>query len=194
MNKMFLSAALVCSTIISFAQTSIYLKGGVNVSEVHVNAPPKIKYNIDPTVGFRLGAYFVPNASGKTNLVTHVEFSQRGFLDGGSTVVRLNYLVCSFLFSYSPAPSIGLELGPTFGVRLSATADGNDITDVYDTVFDAGATGGIRGNVSKRVALYAHYYYGLTKVDETFFGRDSAKEYNRVLGLGVGVKVNKIHE
>jgi hypothetical protein len=195
MNKLLLFLALACTTLVSFAQTSIGIKGGINLNNIKVKAPSNVKYEIGQSMGFHVGAFFIPKTDGLTTFVTELQFSQRGYKEksGDDETIKLSYLECSFLFSYWPVKQLGIDIGPSFSCLLSAKMEGKDIDNIYDTPLDIGVKAGIRGYVSPRLSLIAHYYYGLTNIDEVKMSNISIKEYNRVISLGVGMIVNKVH-
>jgi hypothetical protein len=207
MKKIF-TLLLIHLSFFSFAQVSVGVKGGLNLSSIAVKNDPSgdflKKENIKTSVGFHAGVYLQVPLSAKFSLMPELQFTKRGFKYNESdpqpnTRVNLNYLELPVLLSYSPIEWLGVDLGPNAAYCVSAKIK----TDGYsgsgsadpDNKIDFSIAGGVRVRINQKISALGRYNYGLTTVYEIKFrglmneDLGSVKTYHRNVQFGMSYKL-----
>jgi Outer membrane protein beta-barrel domain len=193
MVKIVFAVILMLLSWSTYAQLNWGLKAGLNVSNIHAADLPTYFDAFKPSVGFHIGLFGGIKMTDKISVSPELLFTTRGVRSENSRVT-LSYVEMPLALIYSPLRVISVEVGPSVSFKVAARAkEGGtsiDISDEYTKNVDVGANLGVRGNLLETLSVYCRYYYGMSKVDETFFmtvngDEFTTKEYNRSLQLGV---------
>jgi hypothetical protein len=204
MKKIF-TLLLIHLSFFSFAQVSVGVKGGLNLSRLATENDASAGFleeeNIKTFVGFHAGMYLQVPLADKLSLIPELQFTKRGFVyDDGRprTRTNLNYLELPVLVSYSPIEWLGIDLGPTAAYFVSAKikSDGHSAGNADpDNKFDLSISGGVRVRINQKISVLGRYNYGLTTVYEISFrginneDLGSAKTYHRNIQFGMSYKL-----
>lgn len=193
--------ALLFSAVICFAanaQPQWGLRAGMNFNEIDIGDTPSISVGyFRKNVGFHVGGFgefgLIKNLSAHVGL----QYIQKGANSSDydtrpstNTRINLHYIEAPVLISYKIFKIINLEAGPSISCLLSATetpADSSkDLDQIFSNDFDFGLNGGMRIAVYKNVALWARYYYGLTR-PATFSYLPTTSYDSKIKNLQVGL-------
>lgn len=178
-KKILLISILLLSLEETTGQVKYGVKAGVNVNTTNTfikDAPSWVDYenDVENTVGFHAGFFFVIDLGEKFSFRPELEYIQKGYRYNYIDLtqkVTLNYVDLPLLFSYKIANKFYVEAGPAFGYLFSSKSD-NDIfvppSEIYKLKFEVAALGGLRYTLFKNFNITARYNLGLTDLtDET---------------------------
>lgn len=177
------------------AQKSFGLKGGLNLAKFHVSASAygqSASASSDNLTSFSAGLYFSSKFNENWGFQSEILYSGQGGSANGSGDLNLNYMLFPFMVKYYPAPSVSLQVGPQFGLLMSATAAGQNVISEMNT-FDFDVNFGIGVALSDGVELGFRYVLGLTNIiKDTGAGSGiSISTTNQVMQFTVAFRLNK---
>ena len=149
-------------------QAHFGLKGGVNISQLHINDNPET----DSKVGIHAGILVHIHASQtwalQPELIYSLEGAQRKIGDSKVTY-NLNYLNVPVLLQYMFSNGFRLEGGPQIGFLLSAKTKTGSVTvnnnSIKSTAFSIPL--GLGYLTSSGVGLDARYVFGLSNIHDS---------------------------
>jgi hypothetical protein len=180
---------LIC--IISFSQTRLGVKGGLNIAKAkNLTASPQERYS------FHAGVNFQRALVKKFFLQPELLYSSKGHSftsdfassDGAN---RLNYFSIPVLLGYRVDDKLAILFGPEFNYLLkSAVRYDRSVTDFTTQYprFDAGVDLGVAYKITKKLSAELRYYYGFNTLYYTDFAgvkHDEIKGANRTFQAGV---------
>ena len=203
MKLLFLAGLLVIAVSNSTAQTLLGVTAGANYSTARVYDGNNIR-----TVEYRPGAHFGLHVNtvfeNKLHFNPTIAYNSRGFtVKSDSSDIDQ---VSNTLHYISLAPILGFEIGsqsnafiisagPILGIAISGKQK-SEVAGVTSTsslhfststdygLFDLGMQGGI-GYRFNKLLLQAHYYYGLTNINNNE-EKDKRNIRNRSFGIQLG--------
>ncbi len=169
MKKLFFLTIAASITCVAGAQIQFGVKGGLNLGTVSVSAQQTgLSYGMQPS--FHLGALVYVPLFMNFGLQPELLYSGEGFKAtymGSAAHEHLNYVNIPVLFKYKDPSGFFAEIGPQFGVLISAKekADGTS-TDVKDQLKTAAVSGalGIGYLSSLNIGADLRYTLGLTNI------------------------------
>ena len=193
MRTIILVMALLLEVTLLFGQVSFGLKGGVNLNGTSVDGGPTALGNLETksTMAFHVGVFSTIGLSENFYLIPELQYIQKGYKTSYSSKEDksiLSYVEILVLVGFYPIKRLGIELGPTAGLNVSAKVKRQkDITvDIKEIIepFEMGLIGGIRYDISDKVSATVRYFRGLTQTSRYFFTEDGvngilSKFYNR---------------
>ena len=156
----------------SFAQFSIGVKGGVNLTKIDGKS-----FRDEFKTGYHLGGFAnIPIGGGlgiqpevlfnqyKTRTADNLSGAVQPALDG-NTDIKLNYLTIPVLLTYRLAGPLTLQAGPQFGVLLDQSK--NLVQNGQDAFKkgDFSMLGGVQLNLLK-LKLTGRYFVGLNNIND----------------------------
>lgn len=205
MKKILLALPFLLISVYSFGQLSLGVKAGLNVNDIAIkDPPPGGDDGIEATIGFHVGVYGKIAISKKFSFIPELQFSQRGYkfplITSSDSRVNMNYLELPLLLSYAPVEFLNIDLGSTIAYKISTVLKSDGMSrkmgDDFDEDLDIGITGGLRFNVSEKIAIIGRYYYGVSSLFELHLrddynnalGRITARNRNVQVGLSYKIK------
>lgn len=190
--KIPLLAALLVLAQISFAQFSIGVKGGANITKIDGRSFSdefKYGYHLGGFATIGLGGRFAIQPEVLLNQVqskTGTEFNDlyQPVIDGNENI-KLNYLSIPLLLNYKVLPFLSLQAGPQFGILLDQ--DKNLLQNGKEA-FDKGdfsMLGGAQINLGK-LRLNGRYVVGLNNIND-IDNQDRWKNQGFQLSLGLAI-------
>jgi hypothetical protein len=176
--KLSLIALLLIISSGANAQFKFGLGGGVNLANVSGDIS-----NNESLTGFNGGIMMEIKLPVKIGIEADVLYSLKGSSLGGNDM-KLSYIDIPLVLKIYSLKVISFQLGPQYSVLASATYDGNDIKELYESS-DISAVAGIGVDVSK-LHVSARYNFGLTSIDAT-----GGNLKNNMLTLSVGLWLKK---
>ncbi|HEV7331258.1 MAG TPA: porin family protein [Flavisolibacter sp.] len=191
-RKLPLFVALLVLAQVSFAQFSIGIKGGANITKIDGRSfSDEFKY------GYHLGGFATIGLGGKFAIQPEVLLNQvqsktgTEFEDiyqpalGGNENIKLNYLSIPLMVNYKLLPFLSLQAGPQFGILLDQNKDllqnGRDAFDKGDFSM----LGGAQINLGK-LRFSGRYVVGLNNIND-IDNQDKWKNQGFQLSLGLGI-------
>lgn len=166
MNRIILPLLACMIFGIGNAQSTRYgIKAGLNVSNFTGYAE-----DIKTLAGFHVGGFAEIKIANKWGIQPEFLFSTQGTTiegyDGNSnTNVKLNYLNIPVLAKYYFTDAFSVEVGPQFGLLLTAKSKGEDIEDLFKSS-DFGLNLGCGYNLTENFALGLRYTIGLSNISD----------------------------
>jgi hypothetical protein len=204
MKKILLALPFLLISVYSFGQFSLGVKAGLNINNIAIKDEPSgMETDKKATMGFHVGVYTKLAISKKFSFIPELQFSQRGYkfpsIISSDSRVNMNYLELPLLLSYSPVEFLNIDLGSTIAYKISTVMKSDGMSrkmgDDFDEDLDIGITGGLRFNVSEKIAVIGRYYYGVSSLWELNF-RDDANNplgtvtaHNRNVQVGLSYKI-----
>lgn len=191
MKKLIFTIALCLVGFIGISQARVELglKGGMNFSSLKVEDGAD---NIDSKTGYHAGIYGMVKVA-NIGIQPEILYSRKGatvkdFTGGAqeefeNDFVYLDIPVIAKL--YLPL-GLNLQLGPQFGMLLSAESDGEDVKDAYKNS-DLSAALGAGWDAPFGLRLNARYLLGLNDIRE-----NAGDEKNRMFQLSIGYSLIKL--
>ena len=191
-----LVALMVANAASGFAQGKVWgVKGGVNIASATQEGQDPLK---NATGG--IGGLFVRggvSVAGKSlDIQPEILLSRQGGNGNGGEDFRvyLNYLQIPVLLHFGWADAGArpfIVVGPALGIRLTARAKGQDLSDGIKRI-DAGITAGGGLFVSSRVSLEGRYTQGLMDIATAAghagdIGPGTVR--NRVISIMLGIEI-----
>ncbi|MBC3541460.1 porin family protein [Rufibacter sediminis] len=180
---LFLVAFVWCGFLEAEAQTSLGLKGGLNVSTIRIPGT-----ELDPRIGFHVGGYASTPISSRFALQPEVLYSQQG-VDTRDYEYTFNYLNIPLIFKGTISGGLHAQVGPQFGILLAAhRKQGRNSLDITDTRnrYDGAIALGLGYDVSN-LQVSARYNLGISDTrDDSDKGLDHT---NNVFQLSLGVRL-----
>ncbi|AKQ46127.1 hypothetical protein TH63_11575 [Rufibacter radiotolerans] len=184
MKKFVLAGALALLSIVGVqAQTTIGIKGGLNVATVRIPGT-----HVDPLVGFHAGLFASTPISSKFALQPEILYSKQG-VETRDYIDRYHYLNIPLIFKGTLTGGLHAQFGPQFGILLAADRQegrySQDITDKLNR-YDGALALGLGYDVGSW-QVSARYNVGLSDTrDEHMKGVNYA---NNVFQLSLGYKI-----
>ena len=190
-----LLGALTCLiSVYVNGQTTIGVKGGVNIANVTVKGAEHNSYK--PRVSFHAGVYANRMFNKYFAIQPEVLFSgegQRFIYDGTEHTWKLSYIQIPLMLQVYPMKEFYVEVGPQAGLLLSARdkLTGQhyepDIRALFATAQFSIATG-IGFRIVDRVAVYGRYSLGLTD----FMSYDRIIQHSNVAQIGLAIRLQTL--
>ncbi|MDQ3276765.1 MAG: PorT family protein [Bacteroidota bacterium] len=191
-RKFPLFVALLVLAQVSFAQFSIGVKAGANITKIDGRSfSDEFKY------GYHLGGFATIGLGGRFAIQPEVLFNQLQTKTGtefeniyqnaldGTKDVKLNYLSVPLLVNYKLLPFLSLQAGPQFGILLDQNKNllqnGKDAFDKGDFSM----LGGAQINFGK-LRLNGRYVVGLNNIND-IDNQDKWKNQGFQVSLGLGI-------
>ena len=185
--------ALTCFFSYINGQTTVGIKGGVNIADVST----KLANNGFKTrVSGHAGIYVNRMINKYFAVQPEVLFSgegQRFFYNSVEHTWALNYIEIPLMLQLYPIKELYLEAGPQFGLLISARdkiTGQNHVPDIkanFATAQFSIATG-IGFRIVDRVNIYGRYNFGLTDITSY----DAIVNHNNVAQIGVSVRLKTL--
>lgn len=191
-RKFPLFVALLILAQASFAQFSIGIKGGANITKVDGRSfKDEFKY------GYHLGGFATIGLGGRFAIQPEVLFNQLQTRTGtefsniyqnavsGSQDIKLNYLSIPVLLNYKLGSFLSLQAGPQFGILMDQN---KNLLENGKTAFDKGdfsMLGGAQLSLGK-IRLNGRYVVGLNNIND-IDNQDQWKNQGFQLSLGLGL-------
>jgi hypothetical protein len=184
--------ALVLLAHASFAQFSIGIKAGANITKVDGRS-----FSDEFRYGYHLGGFATVPISKRFAVQPEVLFNQIQSRTGtefrniyqtafdGNTDVKLNYLSVPILLNYKLGSFLSLQAGPQFGVLLDKN---KNLLENGREAFDRGdfsMLGGAQISVGK-IKLNGRYVVGLNNIND-IDNQDQWKNQGFQLSVGLGL-------
>ena len=185
MKKIFFFAIMLLN-FAAFSQISV--RAGLNLSNISITSDgASVSYS--SKIGFHLGIMdeiaINDNLSWRPGLL----FSQRGAkidILGTTSSVTASYLdiPLSLIYNFSTEDSgLFAELGPNVQYLLSASSEGDDVKDGWNSI-DFGLIGGLGYNINNNIGIGVNYNIGLANIIKDAPDGTSGKNSN------IGVYLN----
>jgi opacity protein-like surface antigen len=130
---------------------------GLNTSNLHAEKDYLME-ELDPKVGFHLGAFYNYSFNATWGLSTGLSYSQAGAkFKGGDESYRLHYLALPVTLDWKLAEWAKLYAGPQVSFKLKGETPG--IYGDFETM-DFGALAGVEFMLASRWGIAAQYYNG----------------------------------
>ena len=191
-SKLPLFLALLLLAQASFAQFTIGVKAGANITKVDGRS-----FSDEYRYGYHLGGFAIVPLGGRISIQPEVLFNQLQTRTGtefsdlyqtafnGNTDVRLNYLSIPVVLNYRLGSFLSLQAGPQFGKLLDRS---QNLLENGREAFDKGdfsLLGGAQINLSK-IKLTGRYVVGLNNIND-IDNRDQWKNQGFQLSIGLGL-------
>jgi opacity protein-like surface antigen len=176
----------------SFAQFSLGLKAGANITKVDGRS-----FKDEFRYGYHLGGFATIPVGGRFSIQPEVLFNQfqtktdssfraiyQNALSSG-TNVKLNYLSIPLLLNYKLGSFLSLQAGPQFGILLDRN---KNLLENGKDAFDKGdfsMLGGAQLSLGK-IKLNGRYFVGLNDIND-IDNRDQWKNQGWQLSVGLGL-------
>jgi hypothetical protein len=191
-SKIPLLLVLLLAAQASFAQFTIGVKGGANITKIDGRS-----FADEFAYGYHLGGFAIIGLGGRIGIQPEVLFNQFQTRTGtefnaiyqnalnGSSNVKLNYLSIPILLNYKLGSFLSLQAGPQFGVLL----------DRNKNLFENGREAFDRGDLSMlggaqlsfgKIKLSGRYFAGLNNIND-IDNRDKWKNQGWQLSVGLGL-------
>jgi hypothetical protein len=186
MKKIILSIVAVLAFGFANAQSkggdssmSFGAKGGLNFATIAGSE------GASSLLAFHLGAFAEFKVSDKFAVQPELLYSMQGAkYEGGN--INLNYINIPVMAKYFVTDAISINAGPQLGILMSATADGKDVKEGYNTT-DFGLNIGGGYNIGDNMMLDLRYNLGFSELQKDKpTGGDANK--NAVIQLSFGYK------
>lgn len=176
----------------AFAQFTVGIKGGTNITKVEGKAfRDEFKY------GYHLGGFAEIGLGGRLGIQPEVLFNQyqtrvdssfKNVYQNATDFsnykdVKLNYLTIPILLNYKLGNILSLQAGPQFGILISQD---KNLLENGKEAFKSGdfsLTGGAQINISK-LRLTGRYFVGLNNISDV---NDQNKWNNQGYQLSLGI-------
>lgn len=181
MKKIVLSSFALFSGIILFAQTSIGVKGGLNITKTkNLDASPNERY------AFNVGFVSQKNISKRFFIQPELLYSSKGNTfeppyasDPGAT--RLNYIALPIMLGFRADEKLSILLGLELNYLVNCGVRYNkyvtDFTKQYPR-FDAGVDLGVSYKINKKLGAELRYNYGFNTLYYTDFAGNRTSSFN----------------
>jgi len=176
----------------SFAQFTIGVKGGVNLTKIDGKS-----FSDEFKTGYHLGGFAnIPIGGGlgiqpevlfnqyKTRTADNLSGAVQPALDG-NTDIKLNYLTVPVLLTYRLAGLLSLQAGPQFGVLIDQN---KNLVQNGQEAFKKGdfsMLGGVQVNLLK-LKLTGRYFVGLNNIND-LTSQEKWKNQGWQLSVGLGL-------
>lgn len=190
--KLPLLAAVLFVAQVSFAQFSIGLKAGANITKVDGKS-----FSDEFQYGYHAGAYLSIPVGGRFSIQPELLYNQIKTRTGtefrdiyqpafdGNTDVTLNYISIPVLLNYKLASIFSLQAGPQFGILRDRN---KNLLENGREAFDKGdlsMLGGAQISLGK-IKLQGRYFVGLNNIND-IDNQDQWKNQGFQLSLGLGL-------
>jgi hypothetical protein len=190
--KLPLFIALVIMAQASFAQFTLGLKAGANITKVDGRS-----FSDEFRYGYHLGGFAILPLGGRISIQPEVLFNQIQSRTGtefrdiyqtafnGNTDVRLNYLSFPVVLNYKLGSLISLQAGPQFGILMDRN---KNLLENGKEAFDRGdfsMLGGAQIGFGK-IKLTGRYFVGLNNIND-IDNQDQWKNQGFQLSFGLGL-------
>lgn len=180
-----------CICLISFSQTRIGLKGGLNIAKAkNLTACPQERYS------FHAGVNLQKILGKRVFLQPELLYSSKGHSftsdfashDGAN---RLNYLSIPILFGYLVDDKLSILFGPEFNYLLKSAIRYDRVVSNFTKHyprFDTGIDLGTAYKITKKLSAELRYYYGFNTLyytDGAGVKHNDIKGANRTFQVGV---------
>lgn len=173
MKKLLLAIVVVFIASYSFAQVSLGVKAGLNLSDQKFSSNgTTVGHELKP--GFHAGLIVTAMINEKFGIQPEVLFSMQGTkLESGlfsaKYVTSFNYLAVPILARYNFTDRLSIHVGPQIGFLMSAEVEdsnGGQTTDVKDDYKSTDISGALGGEFEIVSGLGAgvRYVFGLTDI------------------------------
>ena len=184
--------ALILLAHASFAQFSIGVKAGANITKVDGRS-----FSDEFRYGYHLGGFATIPVGGRFAIQPEVLLNQLQSRTGtefrniyqtafdGNTSVKLNYLSVPVLLNYKLGKLLSLQAGPQFGVLLDKN---KNLLENGKEAFDRGdfsMLGGAQISLGK-LRLNGRYFVGLNNIND-IDNQDQWKNQGFQLSVGLGL-------
>ncbi|ALI97989.1 porin family protein [Rufibacter tibetensis] len=164
MKKIFLAAAIMISGALGAqAQTSLGIKGGINVATIRPLYEPN-----EPRIGAHVGLFASTPISGRFALQPELLYSQQG-VETDRYTYTYHYLNIPLIFKGTLSGGLHLQVGPQFGVLLASNRkEGKSSLDITESMnrYDGALALGLGYDVAEW-QISARYNFGLSDIRET---------------------------
>ena len=176
-------------SIYSFAQMRGGFKGGMNYSDLIITTTVDSLDNsyFRAKAGYNVGCFVNIPFSDNLGMQADILFSNKGYKkesEGNSVNVNLNYLSLPVMFFYSPTEKLDLEVGPEFGLLVTA----DDLLKSFDLEIDVG----VRYYISDLLDVALRYNMGLPsgfKSQKSFVSDIPGTYANSTFQLTIGFSI-----
>ena len=191
-SKIPLLLVLLIAAQASFAQFTLGVKGGANITKVNGRS-----FADEYTYGYHLGGFAIIGLGGRIGIQPEVLFNQYQTRTGtefrniyqnalsGNNNVKLNYLSIPILLNYKLGSFVSLQAGPQFGVLLDRN---KNLFENGREAFDRGdfsMLGGAQLSLGK-IKLNGRYFVGMNNIND-IDNRDQWKNQGWQLSVGLGL-------
>jgi len=176
----------------AFAQFTVGIKGGTNITKVEGKA-----FRDEFRYGYHLGGFAEIGLGGRLGIQPEVLFNQyqtradssfKNVYQNATDIsnykdVKLNYLTIPILLNYKLGNILSLQAGPQFGILISQD---KNLLENGKEAFKSGdfsLTGGAQINISK-LRLTGRYFVGLNNISDV---SDQNKWNNQGYQLSLGI-------
>ncbi|RNI27026.1 porin family protein [Rufibacter latericius] len=167
----FLTILLICSIQIIYAQTTLGIKSGVNITNVDYQNSSDIYKN---KIRFYAGGLLQKEINGKVFGRAEAIYSLKGntiSIDNGNFKVKgideFHYLNIPLLVGFRPIEQLSILIGPELGYLVYARENfGNNPKSITDACnkLDVGASLGVSYKINSFLEAEARYSYGFTNI------------------------------
>jgi hypothetical protein len=190
--KLPLFIALLFLANASFAQFSIGVKGGANITKIEGRS-----FSDEFRYGYHLGGFLTIPIGGRLAIQPEVLFNQLQTRTGdefndlyqpafnGNTNVTLNYLSIPVLLNYKLGSFISLQAGPQFGRLINRDQDLLTNGREAFSEGDLSMLGGVQISLLK-LRLNGRYVIGLNNIND-IDNQDSWRNQGFQLSVGLGL-------
>jgi hypothetical protein len=191
-TKFYVLAACILFAQAAFAQFTVGIKGGTNITKVEGKA-----FRDEFRYGYHLGGFAEIGLGGRLGIQPEVLFNQyqtradssfKNVYQNATNFsnykdVKLNYLTIPILLNYKLGNILSLQAGPQFGILISQD---KNLLENGKEAFKSGdfsLTGGAQINISK-LRLTGRYFVGLNNISDV---GDQNKWNNQGYQLSLGI-------
>jgi hypothetical protein len=191
-TKFFVLSACIFFAQAAFAQFTVGIKGGTNITKVEGKA-----FRDEFRYGYHLGGFADIGLGGRLGIQPEVLFNQyqtradssfKNVYQNATNFsnykdVKLNYLTIPILLNYKLGNILSLQAGPQFGILISQD---KNLLENGKEAFKSGdfsLTGGAQINISK-LRLTGRYFVGLNNISDV---GDQNKWNNQGYQLSLGI-------
>ena len=174
------------------AQTSLGVKGGLNLSDVVINniidPDAESDYHLKP--GVHAGLYLNADFDERTGLGIELLYSDKGV--NPITNIHLHYIAVPFLARYRLRDNWVVEAGPELAYLFSAQSKYGNVNHIWDNKIDLGLDIGLQYSLS-RLMMGLRLNAGVSSVIRNAMdsGGNRIKYQNRTLQLSMGYRLRQ---
>jgi len=176
-------------SVYSFGQMRGGFKGGLNYSDLIITSTLDTLDNsaFNAKAGYNAGCFVNVPFPGNLGVQVDILFSNKGYkkdTEGETNNVNLNYLSLPVMFFYRPTPKLDLEVGPEFGLLVSA----GNLTKSFDLGIDVG----VRYYISDMLDVALRYNMGMPsgfKSQKSYLGDIPGTYSNSTFQLTLGISL-----
>lgn len=191
-SKLPLLVALLILGQASFAQFTIGIKAGANISKIDGRS-----FSDEFRYGYHLGGFAIVPIASRFAIQPEVLFNQIQTRTGtefrniyqpafdGNTDIRLNYLSIPVLLNYKLGSFLSLQAGPQFGILMDRN---RNLLQNGKEAFNKGEfsmLGGAQFSLGK-IKVSGRYFVGLNNIND-IDNQDSWKNQGYQLSVGLGL-------